>query len=307
MTRKQRFLQNLRQYKTLLLMLAAPVCLVFIFSYLPMGGLLIAFKRFNYAGGIFGSPWAGLNNFKFFFLSGRAWVVTRNTALYNLLFIVINTTLEVSLALILSEMTRRLLKRFLQSCIFLPYFISWVIVGSIAYSILSYETGTLNGALKSLGLDPVNVYSEPGLWPFIIVIFCAWKSVGYGMVVYLAAIAGVDGSLYEAAKIDGANIFQRIRVVTIPAIMPTIITLTLLALGRVFRGNLDLFYQLVGQNGAVFNVTDVIDTVVFRMTISATDIGQTVAIGFFQSILCFATIMIANWVVKKREENYALF
>jgi putative aldouronate transport system permease protein len=307
MFKKRGFLQNLRQYKTLLLMLAAPVCLVLIFSYLPMGGLLIAFKRFNYVGGILGSPWVGLNNFKFFFLSGRAWIVTRNTALYNLLFIVINTALEVTLAIILSEMTRRWLKRFLQSCIFLPYFISWVIVGSIAYSIFSYETGTLNGAIRSLGLDPVNVYAEPGLWPFIIVIFSAWKSVGYGMVVYLAAIAGVDSSQYEAAKIDGANIFQRIRMVTIPAITPTIITLTLLALGRVFRGNLDLFYQLVGQNGAVFNITDVIDTVVFRMTISATDVGQTVAIGFFQSVLCFITILAANWVVKKREENYALF
>jgi putative aldouronate transport system permease protein len=305
--KKQGIFQTFWRYKTLLLMLAVPLTLVFIFSYLPMAGLLIAFKRFNYAGGIFGSPWVGLNNFKFFFLSGRAWLVTRNTALYNLAFIIINTTFEVFLAIVLSEMTRKLLKRFLQSCIFLPYFISWVIVGSIAYSIFSYESGTLNSALRSLGLDPVNVYSWPGIWPFIIVIFCAWKSVGYGMVVYMAAIVGIDGSLYEAAKIDGANIFQRIRVVTLPTIMPTMITLVLLALGRIFKGNLDLFYQLVGQNGAVFNVTDVIDTVVFRMTIAATDIGQTVAIGFFQSVLCFITILVANRIVKKKDENYALF
>jgi putative aldouronate transport system permease protein len=301
------FFKTLRNSKTLLLMLLVPVVLTFTFAYLPMGGLIMAFKRFNYAGGIFGSPWVGFDNFKFFFQSGRAWTVTRNTALYNLTFILINTTLEITLAVILGEMRIKWLKRVLQSSIFLPYFISWVIVGSIAYSLFSYESGTLNGALRSLGLDPVNIYGQPGLWPLIIVAFCAWKSVGYGMVVYLAAIVGIDGSLYEAAKIDGANIFQRVRVITLPCITPTMVTLILLALGRVFRGNLDLFYQLVGQNGALFNITDVIDTVVFRMTISATDIGQTVAIGFFQSVLCFVTIIIANRLVKGVEKNYALF
>jgi putative aldouronate transport system permease protein len=301
------FLKTLRQSKTLLLMLLVPALMTFVFAYLPMGGLVMAFKRFNYTRGIFGSPWVAFDNFKFFFRSGRAWTVTRNTALYNLAFILINTSLEVLLAVILGEMRVKWLKRTLQSCIFLPYFISWVIVGSIAYSLFSYESGTLNGALRSMGLDPVNIYDRPGLWPLIIVAFCAWKSVGYGMVVYLAAIVGIDGSLYEAAKIDGANIFQRVRVITLPCIMPTMVTLILLALGRVFRGNLDLFYQLVGQNGALFNITDVIDTVVFRMTISATDIGQTVAIGFFQSLLCFITIIIANWLVKRAEQNYALF
>ena len=135
----------------------------------------------------------------------------------------------------------------------------------------------------------------------------AWKGVGYGVVVYLASILGVDGSLHEAAAIDGANIFQRIRYITIPSITPTVITLTLLALGKIFRGNLDLFYQLVGQNGTLFDKTDVIDTYVFRMTIAATDVGQTVAIGFYQSVLCFITIIIANWIVKKKDENYSLF
>ena len=199
------------------------------------------------------------------------------------------------------------MKKLTQSIIFLPYFISWVIVGSIAYSLLSYETGTLNGVLKSLGINPINFYGESGWWPLIIVAFSAWKGVGYGVVVYLASILGVDSSQHEAAAIDGANIFQRIRYITIPCITPTVITLTLLALGKIFRGNLDLFYQLVGQNGALFDKTDVIDTYVFRMTIAATDVGQTVAIGFYQSVLCFITILIANWVVKKKDENYSLF
>lgn len=304
---KRGFLRQLKEYRTLLLMLLPSMLLILVFAYLPMGGLVIAFKRFRYADGIFGSPWVGFENFKFFFESGNAFRVAKNTALYNLAFIVINTVLEVFFAIVLSEMVGKRLKKLVQSAVFLPYFISWVIVGSIAYSLLSYESGTLNTMLGSLGLDPINFYGESGWWPFIIIAFCAWKSVGYGMVVYLAAIVGVDTSLYEAAAIDGASIFQRIRYVTLPCLTPTLVTLTLLALGKIFRGNLDLFYQLVGQNGALFDVTDVIDTYVFRMTIAASDIGQTVAIGFFQSVLCFITIIIANWLVKRVDENYALF
>lgn len=305
--KSQGFGKKMFKYMTLLLMLLPSALLIFIFAYLPMGGLVMAFERFNYTDGIFGSPWVGLENFKFFFESGKALSVTRNTALYNLAFIAINTTLEILFAIVLSEMAGKWLKKLMQSIIFLPYFISWVVVGSIAYSLLSYETGTLNGILTSMGIDPVNFYGESGWWPFIIVAFSAWKGVGYGVVVYLASILGVDGSLYEAASIDGANIFQRIRYITLPSITPTIITLTLLALGKIFRGNLDLFYQLVGQNGMLFDKTDVIDTYVFRMTIAATDVGQTVAIGFYQSVLCFITIIIANWIVKKKNEDYSLF
>lgn len=304
---RNEFFKKLLRYKTLLLMLLPSMLLVLIFSYIPIGGLVMAFKRFNYADGILGSPWVGLDNFKFFFDSGKALLVTRNTALYNLAFITINTTLEIGFAIILSEMVGKRLKKLTQSVIFLPYFISWVIVGSIAYSLLSYETGTLNGLLETMGINPINFYGEDGWWPLIIIAFSAWKGVGYGVVVYLASILGVDGSLHEAASIDGANIFQRIRYITLPSITPTVITLTLLALGKIFRGNLDLFYQLVGQNGALFDKTDVIDTYVFRMTIAATDIGQTVAIGLYQSILCLVTILIANWIVKKKDDNYSLF
>lgn len=301
------FFQKVIKYRTLLLMLLPSALLIFVFSYLPMCGLVMAFERFNYSDGIFGSPWVGLENFKFFFESGKALSVTRNTALYNLAFIGINTVLEILFAIVLSEMAGKWLKKLTQSIIFMPYFISWVVVGSIAYSLLSYETGTLNGILGSMGIDPVNFYGEAGWWPFIIVAFSAWKGVGYGVVVYLASILGVDGAMHEAAAIDGANIFQRIRYITLPSIIPTVITMTLLALGKIFRGNLDLFYQLVGQNGMLFDKTDVIDTYVFRMTIAATDVGQTVAIGFYQSVLCFITIIIANWIVKKKEENYSLF
>lgn len=288
-------------------MLLPSLVLVFIFSYLPMGGTIIAFKRFNYQDGIFKSPWVGLDNFKFFFQSGKAWTVTRNTALYNLAFISVNTVLEILFAIIIGEIHHKYIKKITQSIIFLPYFISWVIVGSIAYSILNYETGTLNRLIRFLGGSPINFYGEPKWWPAIIIFFAAWKGVGYGVVVYLASILGIDESLYEAAQVDGANMMQRIRYITLPGITPTVITLTLLALGKVFRGNLDLFYQLIGQNGALFNATDVIDTYVFRMTIAATDIGQTVAIGVYQSVLCFITILAANYIVKRKNDNYSLF
>ncbi len=301
------FFKKVVKYRTLLLMLLPSALMVFVFSYLPMCGLVMAFERFNYSDGIFGSPWVGLENFKFFFASGKALSVTRNTALYNLAFIGINTVLEILFAIVLSEMAGKWLKKLTQSIIFMPYFISWVVVGSIAYSLLSYETGSLNGILESMGIDAINFYGEAGWWPFIIIAFSAWKGVGYGVVVYLASILGVDGAMHEAAAIDGANIFQRIRYITLPSITPTVITMTLLALGKIFRGNLDLFYQLVGQNGMLFDKTDVIDTYVFRMTIAATDVGQTVAIGFYQSVLCFITIIIANWIVKKKDENYSLF
>lgn len=288
-------------------MLLPAVILVFIFSYIPMGGVILAFKNYNYQKGIFGSDWAGFGNFTFFFKMDTAWVVTRNTALYNLAFIAINTTLEIGFAIILNEVFHKRIKKLLQSFIFLPYFISWVIVGSIAYSLLNYETGTLNAILNNMGIDKINFYSSGGYWPWIIILFNAWKGVGYGMVVYLAAIAGVDSAIQEAAAIDGANIFQRIRYVTLPALTPTIVTLTLLALGKIFRGNLDLFYQLVGNNGALFSATDVIDTYVFRLTLASSNIGRTVAIGLYQSVLCFITIIIANAIVKRKEAQYSLF
>ena len=305
--KKNGFFKEVYKSRVLLLMLLPAIILVFIFNYIPMGGAILAFKKYNYQQGIWGSDWSGLNNFKFFFQSGTALTVTRNTALYNIAFIAINTILEISFAIILSEMLKKWFKKLIQSFIFLPYFISWVIVGSIAYSLLNYETGTLNAILTGMGIDRINFYSSGGYWPFITIIFNAWKGVGYGMVVYLAAIAGVDESLQEAASIDGANIFQRIRYVTLPTLTPTVITLTLLALGRVFRGNLDLFYQLVGQNGALFAYTDVIDTYVFRLTLASSDIGRTVAVGLYQSVLCLITILISNWIVKRKEEQYSLF
>lgn len=303
------FLKQLANYRTLLFMLLPAVALVFTFNYIPMFGAVLAFKKYNMTLGVLKSPWIQpiFKNFQVFFKTGKALTVTRNTALYNIAFIVTSTSLEVFFAVVLNEMRSKRGKKALQSAIFLPYFISWVIVGSIAYSLFSYENGTLNGLITSLGGDRIDFYQKKSYWPFIIVFFNAWKGVGYGTVVYLAAIVGIDTSIVEAAEIDGANIFQRIRYVTIPSLTSTIITLTLLALGRVFRGNLDLFYQLVGNSGTLFNTTDVIDTYVFRLMFNSKDNGRITAIGLYQSVLCFFTIIVANYIVKKSNPDYSLF
>mgnify|MGYP000259055262 FL=1 len=303
------FLKELKKSRTLLLMLLPAVVIIFIFAYLPMGGMVLAFKQYNYRDGIWGSPWVEniFDNFKFFFMSGKAFAVTANTFSYNLCFIVVNTFLAVLFAVILSEAKGKRFKKLTQSSIFLPYFVSWVIVGTIAYNLLNYENGVVNGVLKTLGMEPVNLYADPAAWRILIVLFNAWKSVGYSMVVYMAAVTGVDMQLHESAKIDGANIFQRIHYVTLPAIRPTIITMVLLDVSKIFRGNLDLFYQLIGKNGALYDSTDVIDTFVFRSLLETSDIGMTAAAGFYQSILCFVTIMVVNGVIRKINSDYALF
>ena len=303
------FFHELKKSRTLLLMLLPAAVTIFIFAYLPMGGMILAFKNFNYKDGIWGSPWTKgiFDNFKFFFLSGKAFSVTANTFLYNLSFIAVNTFFAVLFAVILSEAGNKYFKKLTQSAIFLPYFVSWVIVGTIAYNLLNYENGVVNGILGMLGLEPVNIYANGPAWRIIIVLFNAWKSVGYSMVVYLAAVTGVDMQLHESAKIDGANIFQRVRHVTFPAILPTVVTMVLLDVSKIFRGNLDLFYQLVGKNGALYDSTDVIDTFVFRSLLETSDIGMAASAGFYQSILCFVTIMLVNGIVKRVQSDYALF
>ena len=307
--RGKSFFHELKKSRTLLLMLLPAAVTIFIFAYLPMGGMILAFKNFNYKDGIWGSPWTKgiFDNFKFFFLSGKAFSVTANTFLYNLSFIAVNTFFAVLFAVILSEAGNKYFKKLTQSAIFLPYFVSWVIVGTIAYNLLNYENGVVNGILGMLGLEPVNIYANGPAWRIIIVLFNAWKSVGYSMVVHLAAVTGVDMQLHESAKIDGANIFQRVRHVTFPAILPTVVTMVLLDVSKIFRGNLDLFYQLVGKNGALYDSTDVIDTFVFRSLLETSDIGMAASAGFYQSILCFVTIMLVNGIVKRVQSDYALF
>ncbi len=299
--------QDFKKNKVILFMLIPAVLYYFIFMYVPMAGIIIAFKRLDYAAGIFGSDWVGFDNFKFFFMSGQAFNVTKNTFLYNLVFIVVNTSLQITVSIFLSEMRNKYIKKTTQTLMLMPYFISWVVVGAFIYNIFNYEFGALNTVFKSLGLEPVDVMGTVGAWKYILVFFNAWNGVGYGSIVYMAAITGIDKELYEASELDGANIFQQIWRITIPSIKPTIIIMILLNVGSIFRGNFSMFYQIIGNNGLLFNSTDVIDTFVFRSLMKTQEVGMASAAGLYQSVLCFAIIMITNGIIKRVDSEYALF
>lgn len=305
--RQGSFWKKLHKNRVFLLMLAPAVIYTLLFAYYPMTGIVMAFKKYNYTGGIWGSPWNGLENFKFFFRSGQAGLVTRNTVLYNLAFILLGTFTQVAVALFLTEIHNKRFRKVSQSMMFLPYFISWVIVGVMAFNIFSSDYGFMNRVITSLGGDKVPFYTKPEAWPFILIFFQIWKGVGYGSVMYLAAIMGIDTSVYEAAAIDGANVFQRIWKVTLPMIMPTMIILLLMSVGGIFKGNFDMFYNLVGNNGLLYYYTDVIDTLTMRALISSNDFGMSAAIGLFQSVLCLITVTAVNKLVSMYDREYALF
>lgn len=290
-----------------LLLLAPAVIYTLIFAYYPMTGVVLAFKKYNYVGGIWGSPWNGFENFRFFFLSGQAGRVIRNTVMYNIMFITVGTVTQIAVAVFLTEVSNKHFRKISQSMMFLPFFISWVIVGVMAFNIFSSDYGFLNQLFISLGGEKFSFYTKPAVWPFILLFFNIWKGVGYGSVMYLAAIMGIDTSIYEAAAIDGANVFKRIIHVTIPAIMPTVIILLLMSIGGIFKGNFDMFYNLVGTNGLLFNSTDVIDTLAFRALITSNNFGMSAAIGLFQSVLCFITVLVANKMVRLYDKDYSLF
>ena len=305
--KKHGFFYYLKKYRIFLLMLLPAVAYTVIFSYIPMTGIVMAFKKYSYAGGIFNSPWNGLKNFEFFFKSGQAALVTRNTVLYNLLFIAFNTILQMTVAILLTEMKNKYFRKISQSLMFLPYFISWVIVSVISFNMLSYDYGFINSIIEKFGGEKINFYASGKIWPVVLTLFGAWKGVGYGSVMYLAAIMGIDTSIYEAASIDGANVFQRIFRITIPLMMPTVVILLLLAVGGIFRGNFDMFYNLVGNNGLLYKYTDVIDTLTFRALITNNDFGMAAAAGLYQSVLCFITILLVNKLVSMYSKDYSLF
>lgn len=305
--KKNGFLHELRKNRMLFLMILPVIVYAIIFNYLPMLGNIVAFKKFNYTDGIFGSPWAGLQNFEFLIKSGVLWRVTRNTILYNLVFMFIDVVAQIGIALMLNEIISRKFKKLCQSLMFLPYFISFVLVQSIAYGFLNTDYGLINNLLTSLGMDPVNFYAEPGAWPFLLTFFHVWKGLGYGVVVYMAAITGISSEYYEAAKLDGATKWQQITRITLPLLKPTAITLTLFAVGRIMKGQFELFYQLVGTNGLLFETTDIIDTYVFRTITQTFDPGMSTAAGLYQSLFGFILIMVVNHIVKKIQPEYALF
>lgn len=280
---------------------------LFINNYMPLPGLVLAFKDYNARKGIFGSDWAGLDNFKYLFKTQDAYIITRNTLGYNTIFIIVNTVCGIAIAIILSEMTSKL-KKFYQSSILMPFLISMVIVSYLVFAFLSTENGFINNTIiEWMGKEPVSWYTEKQYWPFILVFVNTWKGVGYVCIIYLSTILGFDRSYYEAAAIDGASKWKQITKITIPMLKPTIIMLTLMSIGRIFYSDFGLFYQVPQNSGALYPVTNTIDTYVYRGLLELGDITMSAAAGVYQSVVGFALVLTANLVVSKIDKESALF
>jgi putative aldouronate transport system permease protein len=304
---KHGFIYELKKNKVLFLMLSPALLFFIINSYFPMIGIYYAFTRFNIKGGLFHSPFVGMANFNFLFKSNILFTLTKNTILYNLAFIIIGNILQVITAILLSELIGRIFRKVTQTLMFLPYFVSFVILSVLVYNLFNYEYGFINTFLKSFNILPYDFYNNPAVWPFLITIFYMWKWIGYGTVIYLATILGISSEFYEAAEIDGANIFQQISHITVPLIKPTFIIMLLFALGSIMKGQFQLFYNMVGNNGVLYNVTDILDTYVYRSLVSDFDIGMGTAAGLYQSVFGFVLIMVVNFIIKKKNPEYALF
>lgn len=300
--------RKLWKYRALILLALPGVLLMLINNYLPMFGIFLAFKDLNYTDGIWGSKWIGFDNFKFLFASNDAWLIIKNTLLYNISFLLINTTLAVLLALLLNEVKNKLASKFFQSTVILPNFISMVIVGYIVYGFLNPDLGFINKfVLEPFGVEPVNWYAEPEHWPYILTIVNAWKNVGYSAVVYLAAIVGIDSEYYEAAVIDGAGRWKQMTRITIPLISPVIIIMTLLAVGRIFNADFGLFYQATMASGMIKETTEVIDTYVYSALMVTGDTGLASSAGLLQSVVGFTLVITVNLIVRKYSKENALF
>jgi putative aldouronate transport system permease protein len=275
-------------------------------NYIPMLGISIAFKRIDYAKGIFRSNWIGFTNFKYLFSSKDAFIITRNTILYNSAFIILGTILGLVVGIFLSEITSKLSQKIYQTLILLPQLFSIIIVAYIVVGLLGNEAGFINKSI--LGPDrAINFYATPAYWPFILTIVYLWKGLGYNSIIYLSAIVSIDRNLYEAATIDGVNRFQQVFYVTIPSIKPTITTLVLIAVGRIFHSDFGLFYQVPMNSGMLYNVTNTIDTYVYRGLLQLNNIALSSAAGTYQALVGFVIVMLVNYVVRRVDRENAMF
>ncbi len=301
------FCKELKKNWMLFAMLVPAFVYLIINNYLPMLGVYYAFTSFNFRDGLWASPYTGFKNFEYL-LKADLFNLTKNTILYNFAFIVIGNALQITFAIFISQVGAKWFKKTSQTLMFMPYFVSFVILKVLVYNLFEYDTGMINATLVSMGMDKIDFYNTPSYWPALITIFYIWKNLGYGMVVYLATILGISDEYYEAAKIDGANILQQIRYITLPLVKPTFIILFLYSLGSIMKGQFELFYQMVGMNGVLYNATDIFDTYVFRITTTQPlSIGIGTAAGLYQSVFGFIVIMVTNYIVKKKNPDYALF
>jgi putative aldouronate transport system permease protein len=277
-------------------------------NYIPMYGILIAFKKLNYQKGLFGSDWHGFKNFEFLFASTDAWIITRNTILYNAAFIILGTALSITLAVLINEIKNRGVSRLCQSLTLLPYLMSWVVVSYLVFAFLSSESGLVNKSiLAPLGIPNINWYQEKKFWPFILIFVNAWKNIGYSMIIYLAAIVGISQDYYEAAMLDGANKWRQIWNITLPMLTPTVLVLLVLSLGQIFRSDFGLFYQIPKNSGALYSVTRTIDVYVYQALMKNSNYGMSSAAGVYQSAAGFILILSANFIIRKYRPESALF
>ncbi|WP_338130504.1 ABC transporter permease [Cohnella ginsengisoli] len=296
------------KYRYLTLMIVPALAVLVLNNYLPMFGVFIAFKNINYIDGIWKSPWVGFDNFEFLFTSGSIWRIARNTVSYSLVFMIVNLLLSVAIAVAINEIRNRWLAKTYQTFLIMPYFLSMVVVSYLVYGFLNPEKGFLNHTIVEwLGRDHVFWYSETAYWPYILTIVSAWKGVGIGAVIYIAAIAGIDPEYYEAAVIDGASKWRQIFHITLPTIRPVIIIITILNMGHVFNSDFGLFYQVPMNAGPLYPVTDTVDTYVYRALKELNDIGMSSAAALVQSVLGFALVLLTNASVRKIDKDQALF
>lgn len=292
-----------------LLLIALPgIIYLIINNYVPMFGLFLAFKDYNFMKGIFKSDWCGFQNFKFLFATKDALIMTRNTILYNLAFIIIGTAFAIFIAILMCELGKRLRVKLFQASLLLSNLLSWVVIGFVAYAFLNADTGFINKTvLEKMGAEPVAWYTYQAAWPVILLLVNLWKNAGYQSIIFMASISGIDQSLYEAAALDGATKMQQIFRITLPMLKPTVITLTLMSIGRIFYSDFGLFYQVPQNSGALYNVTQTIDTYVYRGLMELNDVGMSAAAGFYQSVVGFILVLAANAIVRKLDSDNALF
>lgn len=304
----RRWFKRLKRCIPLYIMMIPGVTYLVVNNYLPLAGLQLAFKKFQYAKGIWASPWSGTRNFEFLFRTNDAWLLFRNTIGYNLVFITLGTVIAIAVAIMLSLLASPRLKKGVQTVILIPYLLSYVVISYIVYAFLGQSNGMLNrGLLAALGMEPISWYTQPQYWPVILTLVQVWKSFGYNSIIYFATLVGFDRSYYEAAVVDGASVWQQITRITLPMLKPTVITLTLMSIGRIFYSDFGLFYQVPMNSGMLQKETSTIDTYVYRGLLETNDIGRASAAGFLQSILGFATVLLANLIVRRIEPENALF
>lgn len=283
------------------------VILMIVFMYIPMFGVIIAFKDYRNNLGIFGSEWVGFQNFQFFFTSQDAWRIARNTMGYGIMFIVVNLIAAVIVAILLYEVKSRVALKFYQTSMILPHFLSWVIVGYITYILLEPNMGVFNQIIRWFGGEGLNWYSEPKYWIAILPLVNLWKNIGLKCIMYYAALMGIDRELFEAAEIDGANRFKQILHITLPSLVPLMTILTILDVGHIIKGDFGLFYTIPRDVGLLYPTTDIIDTYVYRGLRTGDDIGITTAVGLFQSVIGFIMVVGTNLIVKKISPDNSLF